>query len=293
LEWRYVKLQLVKFFIVTVSLANQRENKMIRMAKYLVTFAAVALLSSPAFAQIDYFEDFEGLNAGDPNALTDAGWLIFANVWNDYPGCDTTYTYGYGVFGAPNGGPGFSSIADGNSGQALNAYSDYNNGDHANGLCIETSLFQERALTEADAGTYEFLFNTQAAYDENGRVILQPPVDTFGFVKLLDPDNGFALVYVDDVSTLTTGAKSLTITLDEAAAGLLLQWGFSTRASNYEPTGRWYDNVSFAPEGTYEPPAGPVGDNFEGIPIPGWALFIMAGMLAYLGATQLRSRRKI
>lgn len=267
---------------------------MIRLAKYIVTFAAAAIMSSPAFAQIDYFEDFDGLDATGPAALTDAGWLIFANVWNDYPGCNASYAYGYGVFGAPNGGPGFSSIADGNTGQALNAYSDYNNGDHANGLCIETNLFQERLLTAADAGTYEFLFNTQAAFGDDGQPIaLGPNVVTNGFVKLLDPANGYATVWASEpILTASTGAKSLTVPLAESAAGLLLQWGFSTRASNYEATGRWYDDVSFALEGTYEPPTGP-SPITNGIPIPRWALLIMAGLLVYFGRTKLQLRKEI
>lgn len=266
---------------------------MIRLTKYIVTFVVVAIMSGPAFAQIDYFEDFEGLDATDQAALSNAGWLIFTNVWGDYPGCNTTYNYGYGVFGAPNGGPGFSSIANGNSGQALNVYSDYNNADHAIGSCIETNLFQERALTAADAGSYMFMFNTQEAFGDDGQPIaLGPDVVTNGFVKLLDPNNGYATVWSDTILTSAVGAKSISVVLDAAADGLLIQWGFSTRASNYEATGRWYDDVSFALEGTYLPPTGPSPVKYDGIPIPRWALLIMAGLLMYFGRTKLLARKE-
>ena len=266
---------------------------MIRLTKYIVTFVVVAIMSGPAFAQIDYFEDFEGLSIDDPAALTDAGWLVFATVWNDYPGCNASYAYNYGVFGAPNGGPGFSSIKGGDSGQVLNAYSDYNNGDHNNGLCIETSLFQERGLTAADAGTYAFMFNTQVALEDDGQPIaLGPDVVTNGFVKLLDPNNGYATVWSDTILTSAVGAKSISVVLDAAADGLLIQWGFSTRASNYEATGRWYDDVSFALEGTYLPPTGPSPVKYDGIPIPRWALLIMAGLLMYFGRTKLLARKE-
>jgi len=243
--------------------------------------------SSYAMAQVNFSDDFESydLYVG-PGPQGDIGgdWKIFANVWEDYPGCSSTYLYGYGVFPAPNKDTGFSNISAGNTGQALNAFSDYDNAGHAAGQCIETSVFQEVIFSAADAGSYTFMFVTEATD------ALGTGVDTFGFIKLLDPDNGYGLI-VDPpatVSTTSAGVKSITVTLDASLDGKIVQWGFTTKASNYEASGRYYDNVSFAPEGSVAPPGGP---DFDGIPIPKWALFAMALLLVYVGGKKLQSRR--
>jgi hypothetical protein len=196
------------------------------------------------------------------------------------------YDYG-GTFAAPNRSGAISNITIGSSGQALNTYTDYENGNQADG-CVETSVFQERAFVAADAGSYTFAFQTEVPGT------LGPDVTTFGFVKLLDSGNNYNDVFEGNAitSTASAGFKSITVDLDESSDGFILQWGFTTVASKWQDSGRWYDNVYFGPEANAPVPPDD-GDDFEGIPIPGWALFIMAGMLAYLGATQLRSRRKI
>jgi hypothetical protein len=255
---------------------------MIRLAKKVVTFAAAALLSSSAFAAINFSDNFEAydLYVG-PGYQGDigGGWLIFANVFGDYPGC-SQYWYGYGPFPAPNKDSGFSNITTGSSGQALNVFSDYDNPDHANGACLETSVFQETVFSSADVGTYTFRFDTQTP------VALGTDVSTYGFIKLLDPNNNYNADIFLTVPTITAGTKTLDVILDASADGKILQWGFSTVASGYEPSGRVYDNASFALKntGSYQ------GE--EGVPIPLWALFAMAGVLALVGGSTLRSRRK-
>jgi hypothetical protein len=256
---------------------------MTRLTKYILTVAAAALMSSSAFAAVDFTDDFEEyalyVGPGD-QGIIGGGWLYFANVFG---GC-TDYWYGYGGQ-APNTDAAFSNISAGDTGQALNVFSDYNNTDHGNG-CIETNLFQERVFSAADAGTYEFLFSTEVPGP------LGTGVSTSGFIKLLDPNNNWNADIFETVSTVAGGAKSISVTLDASADGKVLQWGFSTIASNYEATGRWYDNVSFALEGVYQPPTGPSSVTYESIPIPRWALLIMAGLLVYLGGTKLRARKQ-
>ena len=215
---------------------------------------AAALMSGTALAQVDFSDDFESyaLNTGGNIGDIGGGWLLFVNVWNDYPTCNTNYAYGYGVFPAPNNSEAISSIVLGSDGQTLNVFSDYANGDHANGLCIETNVFQETVFNGADAGTYEFTFDTEAP------VTLGAGVNTYGFVKLLDPNNGFAnvLVPIPTVDTATAGSKTISVDLDASYDGMILQWGFTNTASNYEASGRWYDNVTFAvpaPPPSYDP----------------------------------------
>lgn len=244
--------------------------------------------SSYAAANVQFSDDFESydLYVG-PGYQGDigGGWTIFANVFGDYPGC-SQYWYGYGPFPAPNKDSGFSNITAGSTGQALNVFSDYDQSDHGNGACIETSIFQEVVFSAADADSYTFEFDVEAPD------ALGVDVNTYGFIKLLDPNNGYNTVLFETVSTVTAGSKSITVDLDATADGMILQWGFSTTASNYEPSGRLYDNVSFAPAAT-EPPIGPTPPGEESaIPIPNWALLLMAGMLAYLGAKKLRPRKE-
>jgi hypothetical protein len=251
---------------------------------------AAGVMSGNAMAQIMYSEDFEGLTIDNPTALGDTGWLIFANVFTDYPGC-TAYEYGYGPFPAPNGGPGFSSVVVGATGQALNAYSDYNNGDHAVPKCIETSLFQERVFNAAtDVGDYRFSFDTEVPEP------LGANASVFGFIKLLDPNNGFNADIFLTVDTSTAGAKTIDVTLDATADGKILQWGFSTLAGNYEPTGRWYDNVTFEPqaeeppiEPPVEPPAPPA--DVQSVPTLGdLGLALLAALIAGIGLVLLPRR---
>jgi len=63
---------------------------MISLAKEVVTFAAAVLLSSSVFAAINFSDNFEtySLHVG-PGSQGDigGGWLVFANVIGDDPGC--------------------------------------------------------------------------------------------------------------------------------------------------------------------------------------------------------------
>jgi len=254
---------------------------MIRLTKYIVTFALAVFMSNPALAAINSSDDFEGYPLG-PDANPIGNWQVFAAVYEGFPTCDP-WVYQYGTFPAPNSSSAFSNITLGNSGQALNVFSDYNNGDHGIGRCIETSIFKEVAsFNAADAGTYDFSFDTQVPATPLGA-----GVRVFGFVKLLDPLNGFQADIFKTVETVSGGSKKITVTLDNTADGKVLQWGFSTVASNYLPSGRFYDNVTFAIS-----TAPPTMTRVEGVPIPAWALLLMAGLLTYLGLTRLRASRQ-
>lgn len=253
-----------------------------KLAKYILILLATTLVSGPAFAAINFSDDFEDYPVFE-GVFSDlgGGWLFFANTFFDYPEC-TSYFYNYGgPYPAPNG-PQISNIVVGSTGHALNKFSDYNNGDHGSGICIETNVFQERTLSSTDLGTYTFRFETQVPME------LGVGVNTFGFIKLLDPNNGYSLDLYSKVSTVTAGTKLLNVRLDPSAEGKILQWGFTTTASNYQDSGRYYDNVTFAPQGSgaYE---GDVND----VPIPLWAYLVIGGLLAYFGGSSLRSHRKV
>jgi len=193
-----------------------------------------------------YVEDFEAYDQASPSAMTDGGWLVFANVFNSGGG----YLYGYGPFPAPNGGPGFCAVAAGEGGagqgaQQIVVYSDYNNGDHAGGNLIEANVFQEQVVDASDVGK-TFTFQWDAKMGD-----LIPDSTALGFIKIIDGVNfgldGYAAADMTAVSS-TWGTYSLSITIDAAHVGDYFQIGFSNTATLYTPSGVLYDNINFGEE---------------------------------------------
>jgi len=212
-----------------------------------VILAGAFLLLAPAASLADlapYTQDFEGLDQQSPSALADDGWLIFANVF----GPDWAYWYGYGVFPAPNGGPGFSGIDLGQGGaeqgdQQLVVYSDYNNPDQGNGAFIEANVFQEQTIGAADlGGTWIFEFDAKRGNIEGASFAR-------AFFKTLDPNAGYMLtnfITVDMTNIADEwGSYWISIFIDPGLEGQILQFGFLATATNYEGSGILYDNVGF------------------------------------------------
>ena len=216
-----------------------------KILRSLTLVLASGLLASPVLADLQpYSQDFESMDQSSPTALSDDGWLIFANVFNP----DLSYAYGYGVFPAPNGTGGFSNVAVGEGGvdqgaQQLVTFSDYLNGDHANGLIIESNVFQEFTVGAADVGsTWTFEFDAKLGD-------IQSPSTAKAFIKTLDPNNGYALTnFVTlDTHTLPTtwGTYSIQLAVDSSLQGQIFQIGFLNNATNYNPSGVFYDNINF------------------------------------------------
>ncbi|MBD3220477.1 hypothetical protein GF314_04475 [bacterium] len=215
----------------------------------LAAAALVCLLPATALALLPYAEDFEDLDASNPAALGDAGWLIFANVFAP----DGTYLYGYGVFPAPNDGAAFSAIVTGEGGaeqgdQQLSIFSDYNNTDHGNGNLIEANVFQEMTIEAGDVGE-NWVFDFQAKMGN-----LEGETTALAFIKTLDPNAGFAVTnfIVEDMTSIPASwsSYSLQLMIDAGLEGQILQIGFSNTATNYEGSGVFYDNIDFYPEGS-------------------------------------------
>jgi hypothetical protein len=217
-------------------------------------FAAIVICMMPAAAsaQLSAFnQDFESLVQSDTGALGADGWLYFANVFTSGGG----YLYGYGVGPAPNdpSAPAFSLIAAGEGGggqgaQQLVTFSDYNNADHGVGNLIETNIFQERVVGAADIGT-TWNFDYEAKRGD-----LAGASTAFGFIKTLDPNNGYQLsnFFTEEMTAIPTawGTYQISIVIDVGLVGHILQFGFLTNASNFEPSGIFYDNVNFSPVGS-------------------------------------------
>jgi len=209
-------------------------------------FALICLAPLAAFAQSPYFQDFEGLMQVDGQLAGD-GWLFFANVFDG----GGNYLYGYGVFPAPNNTGNICDIVDGEGGpnqemQQIVVYSDYANPDHGAGNLIETNVFQEWALPAGAMGSWTFTFDAKMGN-------LAGATTALAFIKTLDPNNGYAqtnFITADMTNTPATWTPySLTIDVT-GLDGQILQIGFSSTATNYDPAGVFYDNVAFTTDGT-------------------------------------------
>ncbi len=203
------------------------------------------------FAQIIAFtEDLESLDMADPNALGDAGWVVYANVF-DPAG---NYLYGYGTFPAPNNpaAPAFCALVAGEGGadqgaQQLSVFSDYENADHANGNTIEANVFREYTIGSGDVGkTWTFGFEGKLGE-------LVAPSTATAFIKTLDPSSGYAttnLVTRDMTSApVEWDGWTLSLTIDADLVGQLFQCGFANTATNYDGSSIIYDNISLTDAG--------------------------------------------
>lgn len=198
-----------------------------------------------------YAQDFEGLNQASPAALGDDNWLVGANVFEKGAGAngEGAYIYDYFAYPAPNGGPAFSSVSTGASvpagNQGLVVYSDYNNADHANPeRRIQAIVFREWTIAPEDVGTiWEFSF-LAAPGDLGGES------QAYAFMKTLDPGAGYSTtnLLTVDTTSLPAGNSAYALELDISSGlvGQILQIGFETWASDYNPSGVNYDNINFA-----------------------------------------------
>lgn len=199
---------------------------------------------------VQYQQNFEALSPSSATALSDDKWLVFGNVF-DGAG---KYLYGYGSFAAPNGGPAFCAVDTGQGGaeqgaQQFSVYNDYNNQDHAKGYRIEANVFRERRITAADVGTtLTFSFDAKRGNINNAADPLCPCTSAASaFLKTLNPMAGFAttnLVQQNTTDLPTTWTRySLTLRIDAGLVNQLVQFGFATTATRFQPSGNFYDNI--------------------------------------------------
>lgn len=212
----------------------------------LMTIGVAIALAGTAHGQLSsYSQDFEGLNAASSTALGDDGWLVGANVFDS---TGTNFLYNYFSFPAPNGSGAFSNVASGQGGvaqgaQQLVVFNDYNNPDHNIGNRIEANVFQEQFIGAGDVGsTVTFTFDAKAGdIDGNSTAI--------AFIKVLDQNNGFQLTAFETLDTTslptTWGTYSLSTTIQPGQVGTIFQFGFWSIASNFDPSGNFYDNINF------------------------------------------------
>ncbi len=209
----------------------------------LVAALVVCLVPVVGLAQTPYTQDFENLLPID-GSLAGDGWLVFGNIFDPFG----NYLWGHGPWPAPNNQtPGnWEDIVSGQGGpeqgnQQLVVYSDYGNAEHGNGNLVESNLFQEQVIPAAATGTYIFEFDAKMG-DLGGSST------AIGFIKTLDPGAGWAMTnfITADMTSIPTTWGTYMLNIDVTGLdGQILQFGFSSTATLYEPCGIFYDNVDF------------------------------------------------
>jgi hypothetical protein len=222
---------------------------MYKFASVILTAALlIAAVPVVGIAQVPYFQDFEALAPVD-GSLAGDNWLVYGNVFD--PGWN--WLWGHGPWPAPNNQtPGnWEDIVSGQGGpeqgeQQIVVYSDFQNGEHANGNWVESNLFQEQTLPVGATGIWEFTFDAKMGD-------LVPNSTAQAFIKTLDPNAGWTMTNFVTEDMTTTPVTWSTYTLSIDVTGLdnqVLQFGFMNYSTNYTPCGIYYDNVNFGPETT-------------------------------------------
>ena len=206
----------------------------------------------------EYTQDFEGLTLPPPgqtdfppNSLSDDGWLVGGNEFES----DGTFFNSYFSFPAPNGGPAFSAVVAGEGGppqgaQQMSIYNDYNNANHGDGppdlnRIIEAVVFRERTIVAADVGnTICFTFDAKAGNIEGATT-------AEAFIQVLDQvGSTFGVLAFDTLVTTNISTEewqdnnTICVPIDGSLDGQLLQYGGRSRASNFEGSGIFYDNMN-------------------------------------------------
>ena len=218
--------------------------------RVVARLAVVSMFVAPLASRADlsaYRQNFESLPAYEWNALGNDGWQVFGNV---YSADGATYLYGYGAYPAPNHTGGFSSIGFEFAGpqhgtQTMVVYSDYNNIEaQTSGQRVEANVFQLQTIGASDAGsTWNLRFDARLG-DFGG------PSTAKAFIVTLDPANDYAVTGLAtiDMTTIASdwGSYSIALALT-AGVGQILEFGFASTATYFQPSSVIYDNVSFAP----------------------------------------------
>jgi hypothetical protein len=220
-----------------------------RVTALITAVVLAGLIPAAAFAALaPYTQDFETLSMPGVGLLLGDNWLVYGNV---FAADNTTYLYGYGPYQAPNDGAAFCAIAAGEGGaeqgvQQLSVYNDYNNtGAHQAGQFVEANVYQERTITAADVGqTYYFEFQAKMGNLIND---ISGTSSAAAFIKTLNPAAGYALTHFVTANMTaiptTWGGYSLNLYIDRSLIGQIFQFGFLNRATLFNPSGIFYDNV--------------------------------------------------
>ena len=149
-------------------------------------------------------------------------------------------------------------------------FSDYSNLDHGAGKWIETLVFKQHTVSNRDAGsTWNFTFDVK-----RGNQI--PESSSNAFLRTVN--KAFDVTSESILNTTAVGTdwetRTLSLKIGNSMAGQLVQFGFSSTATYYTPSGVLYDNINFY--------------STSAVPVPGAAWLMMSGLLGLIGVSRRR-----
>jgi hypothetical protein len=223
----------------------------------------IGTVSAPACADPLFFDDFEDRTAEQPTVGSNWTWY---DQWFDGTECEGEAAGGFGPFDdgddsdyeAPN--RNFANVPAGTDdyyraglevpaweGSLSNMLRVYGNQYINYAGCHRVLIFQEMTIMEAGSMVFSFdVAKDRFGAPANGEI-------TGAFVKVLDPDDGFATVLFERAETLLpenglTETGYIDFVLGEELIGKLLQFGFyndvvPSLGQSWGTSAALYDNV--------------------------------------------------
>ena len=232
----------------------------------LTMASAISYAPTGNAALASYSENFESLNAISSTALSDAGFVIYENSYNDQG--LTTLVNSAGTNLARNDYRGFAQVVIEQSNQQLKVFSNYLNRDQSTKY-IDALTLQQQTIGADDLGTtWTFSFDTKQG-DITGTS------SASAWIRAIDGGN---ILAEDKLDTTSRGfnweSYSVSLYIDPTWNGKTLEFGVNSAATAYTMSGVYYDNFSLA--GT---PA---------VPVPAAAWLFGSGLLGLIGVARRR-----
>ena len=247
--------------------------------KTLVT--ALTIVSAMSYvpmgnaALTNYSQNFESLSAISSTALSDAGFVIYENSYNDQG--LTNQVNSAGPMAGRNDYLGFAQIvtvtgqensAQGN--QQLKVHSNYSSKNQGS-LYVDALTLQQQTIGADNLGnTWSFSFDAKQG-DITGSS------SASAWIRVIDGGTTLGENLLDTTSLgFNWGSYALSLYIDPSWNGKTLEFGVSSAATGYTASGVYYDNFNLS--GT---PA---------VPVPAAIWLFGTGLLGLVGIAR-RNRR--
>ena len=249
-------------------------NKNFYKKSLLTTLIIVSAMSYAPMgyaALASYSQNFESLNGISSTALSDAGFVIYENSYNNQS--LTNPVNSAGPMQARNDYRGFANVVtgQGNSAQGtqqLKIFSNYPS-PYQKSNYVDALTLQQQTIGADDLGTtWTFSFDTKQG-DITGTS------SASAWIRAIDGGN---ILAEDKLDTTSRGfnweSYSVSLYIDPTWNGKTLEFGVNSAATAYTMSGVYYDNFSLA--GT---PA---------VPVPAAAWLFGSGLLGLIGVARRR-----
>ena len=232
----------------------------------LTMASAISYAPTGNAALASYSENFESLNAISSTALSDAGFVIYENSYNDQG--LTTLVNSAGTNLARNDYRGFAQVVIEQSNQQLKVFSNYLNRDQSTKY-IDALTLQQQTIGADDLGsTWTFSFDAKQG-DITGTS------SASAWIRTIDGGSTLGENRLNTTSLgLNWGSYAVSLYIDPLWNGMTLEFGVNSAATDYTMSGVYYDNLSLT--GT---PA---------VPVPAAAWLFGSGLLGLIGVARRR-----